>query len=49
MELIYVQTKPKGQGSPGLALEIRKTDNLQFFKQLAQTQTMAFMHERSWS
>ena len=26
MELIYVQTRLKGQGSPQLALEIRKKD-----------------------
>ena len=29
MELIYVQTRLKGQGSPELALEIRKIENLQ--------------------
>ena len=44
MELIYIQTRLKGEGSPELALEIRKIENLQFFKQLVQTHTIVFMN-----
>ena len=31
MELIYIQTRLKGQGSPELALEIRKKERLRIY------------------
>ena len=43
MELIYVQTRVNGQGSPELALEVETIYNV--FKHLIQ----AFTCEHSWS
>ena len=41
MELIYIQTRLKGQGSHELALEIRKKERK--IEQLAQTHTIVFI------
>ena len=45
MELIYVQTRVKGQGSPELALERKKKiEILQFLTHLLQAYTIIFMN-----
>ena len=48
MELIYVQTRLKGQDSLELALEQRKkerkTKNFHFYRQLVQAYTIVFVY-----
>ena len=46
MELVYVQTRVKGPGSPELALEWKNEDwNYANFMHLVQTYTIVFMND----